>query len=67
MLKILQGGVEVVGIVKKSFRGFSLSSVRNLYVFFANRGSGLDQDFFVSVILPATCDMVDPLMQVRKK
>ena len=47
VLKVLRGGVEVVGIVKKSFSGFTLVSNRNPYVFFANRGSGLRQVFFV--------------------
>ena len=67
--KILEGGplaslkVEVVGrSSKKASADFSLSSVLLPCVFFANRGSGLRHAFFVSVILPVTCDGLDPLL-----
>ena len=74
ILKILRGGVEVVGIFwdflassKKASADFSLSSVRLPCVFFANRGSGLRHAFFVSVILPVTCDGLDPLRSVVRR
>ena len=46
---------------KKASADFSFSSVRLPCVFFANRGSGMRHAFFVSVILPVTCDGLDPL------
>ena len=47
---------------KKVSADFSSASVRLPCVFFANRGSGLRHAFFVSVILPVTCDGLDPLL-----
>ena len=40
----------------------ALSSVRNPYVFFANRGSGLRHAFLVSVYLRVTGVGLDPLI-----
>ena len=66
VLKILRGGVEVVGIIwhcQKRLQWISPFRLSGFRVsFFANRGLGLRHAFFVSVIFPVTCDGLDHLI-----